>query len=449
MWDRLLGRAPSHSPRGGGRELAIERGTNQPGNSALVAEPAGLLGFARRWSPAFAPVGAGLALFALMFLLAQRSGHSHPILTPSALIPLAVLYVVGGLLFGAALNAAPSTASWMLLLIGGLALYPLVTAVFIWGWPGVLVLAVFMGVGVAFYSRSHFVITPDHHVQVTRLGKAHLRTLLPGGTIALPGERILTSVETIERTADLAQRQVRVESAEGTVYVAGAIAQVNYRLIASQAHRAFLASARWEDDVRVIAARTLDDALGDWAVHLLDDEQPPEGLYIARTMLRRLRERLHSWGIQVIAVNVQQIRLVPETGAIPADWPTAERSQGESGTPPTAGLAPREYDEPSQLHVQHESPAPTPPPVAPATPPALPDDLSPEALSALYEAVRVGRITDPATIRSIAHAFLTVAADPALNDTFPYDAVAAARILLDLAANVEGPAAARNSPHAG
>lgn len=441
LWQRLTGRSTSYAPQGGNIALAAERPARRPGNSALVEEPSGWLGALCRWSSALAPLGAGLLLFFLAFQLAQRTWQDHPVIAPGTLIPLAAVYVVGGLLFGLALSTAPTLAAWMALLIAGLALYPLVTAAFVLGWTGTLVLAIFMGAAALLYGRRRMLSTPDHHVQITRLGRTYLRTLQPGTTIALPGERVLASLETVERSFDLAPRQMRVESAEGIVYVARAEAEVSYHLVPGQAHKALLASAKWEEDVRNQAARMLDDALADWAVQMLDDEEPPEGLFIARTMLRRLREHLRPWGVHVEAVTVRHIRLSPESDTIPTDW-AAGRQRRPVSTPPTA--APRERAEPppraAQPNLADARPPAPPPPIAQASPPPLPEDLSPEALSELYEAVRVGRITDPATIRSIAHAFLTVAADQALSDAFPYDAVAAARILLDLAAGIDGQA---------
>lgn len=441
QWGRVTGRSASPGPQARDIERATESPAHRPGNTALVEEPAGWLGAVRRWSSAVAPLGAGLLLFILAFELAQRSWQGHPVIAPRTLIPLAFVYVVGGLLFGLALGAAPTTAAWMALLPAGLALYPLATAAFLWGWTGTLVVAIFMGAGAFLYARPRMLTTPDHHVQISRLGRSYLRTLRPGTTVALPGERILTSLDTTERTLGLAERQARVESAEGIVYVARAAADVSYHLVPAQAHKALLASARWEEDVRDLAARALDDALADWAVHMLDDEEPPEGLFIARTMLRRLRERLRAWGVHVESVKVQEIRLNPESDTIPSDWAPAARNPRAAGDPAAPASREGASLSPRSARPYSSEERPSAPPIAQAaqvSPPPLPDDLSPDALSDFYEAVRIGRITDPATIRGIAHAFLTVAADPSLNDAFPYDAVAAARILLDLAATIEG-----------
>lgn len=80
--------------------------------------------------------------------------------------------------------------------------------------------------------------------------------------------------------------------------------------------------------------------------------------------------------------------------------------------------------------------AQTPPPEEGDAEPA--SVLSADVLSDAYEAVREGRITDPETIRQIAHAFLKVARDEDQSAAFPYDALAAAHILLDRAKSLEG-----------
>jgi hypothetical protein len=53
-----------------------------------------------------------------------------------------------------------------------------------------------------------------------------------------------------------------------------------------------------------------------------------------------------------------------------------------------------------------------------------------EVLIDAYNAVRAGRITDPETIRELARRFFEIENDPEANRNFPYDAGAAARILL-------------------
>ncbi|HEY7848518.1 MAG TPA: hypothetical protein VIC27_00570, partial [Ktedonobacterales bacterium] len=71
-------------------------------------------------------------------------------------------------------------------------------------------------------------------------------------------------------------------------------------------------------------------------------------------------------------------------------------------------------------------------------PPPLPDALDPAVLKTAYQAVADQRITDPTTIRAIADAFATIARDPVRVTKVDFDAERAARILMGLAAKLEG-----------
>jgi len=73
-------------------------------------------------------------------------------------------------------------------------------------------------------------------------------------------------------------------------------------------------------------------------------------------------------------------------------------------------------------------------PVAVSGPPT---PASAEVLATAYEAVRDGRISDPLTIRGIAHAFAHVAEHAPAASAFPYDAATAARILWEYADRLE------------
>ncbi|HKB46116.1 MAG TPA: hypothetical protein VKC57_00355, partial [Ktedonobacterales bacterium] len=228
--------------------------------------------------------------------------------------------------------------------------------------------------------------------------------------------------------------------ADGQIHVARAAATVVYRLLPREAHLALLSSQQWEDALYAFIGEALEDALAEWAIALLEAEAVPSHQLLAKSFLRDLREHVRSWGVHVVSVHVQDIWLVPEGETIPAEW--------ASSTPAAQPVAPPAPSPANAVHAPPASPAPPSaqslaPPLStleatPAEPPPpLPDALEPDALKDAYEAIRDGRITDPATIRGVASGFLAVAGDPTRNTAFPYDAVAAARILLDLAAKLE------------
>jgi len=86
--------------------------------------------------------------------------------------------------------------------------------------------------------------------------------------------------------------------------------------------------------------------------------------------------------------------------------------------------------------------------LAHATAPAAPSvaasqEAKNEILIDSYNSVRTGRITDPETIRELARRFFEIENDPEANRNFPYDAGAAARILLRRAKLYEDQASAQ------
>jgi hypothetical protein len=393
----------------------------------------------RRWSPGFVPpLLAILLLVGAALLAAQHGPHSTPLIAPHTLLPLFLLYFVLSLLYGALLYLASDTVQWLLALVGGVAVYLLVTAAVLWGPLALLVVAVLLAAGAMYYIQRRQHTVADGNVEITTLVGAYLRTLHPGMTVLVPGERVLAQTATAERTHACPSRQVRIQDANGQIHVARAAATVVYRLLPREAHLALLSSQQWEDDLRALIGEALENALADWAIALLKAEAAPSEQLLAKSFLHDLSEHVRSWGVHVVSVHVQDIWLVPEGETIPAEW-ASSTSAAQSAAPPAPPAPPASPAPPPAQSVAPPLPPPSTPGTAPAEaqPPPLPDALEPDALKDAYEAIREGRITDPATIRTVASGFLAVAGDPAHNTDFPYDAVAAARILLDLAAKLE------------
>src|SRR5579884_458973 len=311
-------RALSH--RRGNGTAGAWRAESATDHGGLPTEPSGLLAGFRRWSPGFMPPLLGALLLFLAAQLAAKHGPGTPLVGPGVLVPLFLFYLVAGLLYGSALYFAPTLALWLVALLGGVVLYLFATAAFLAGTLGLVVVGVLLAALGLVYVRRRWVNVPDHQVRVTSLGGAYLRTLGPGSTVLLPGERIAATVETSERTLTCPTRQVRIESAEGVVYVARASAVIAYRLRERAAHRAVLASRRWEEALCDVAGRALGDSLADWAIHMLDDEAPPEELFIARSTLQRMRDEVRPWGVRLESVKVQGVKLLPESETIPAEW---------------------------------------------------------------------------------------------------------------------------------
>jgi hypothetical protein len=417
--------------------------------------PARWLGTFRRWSPGIVPPLLGTALLLLAFALAnRRDARGAPSLSPGELTALFIIYLVGAGAYGVALYVAPSLAIWLLVLIGGVVVYAGVT---LWVASGALVavaFAVFAAAAGVYYVRARMLSVPDGRVAVTALAGGYLRSLRPGGAVLLPGERVLATVETGERQYSCPAKQARVRDSDDTAYIARATATVGYHALPAQAHLAALGSDDWERDLRDLIATTLRESLVKWAHTMLDEEAAAPDRLLARTMLAMLREQARVRGIHIQWVGVKDIWLMPESETIPANLADdLDQGEDEDEQPPTRATAARAPLEAGPTPATASAAAPSAaatvaPRMLPAIgdvsgqsgPPPLPlpdEALAPEALSDAYDAVREGRIYDPATIRDIAQAFLLVAADEQRHTDFPYDAVAAARILMDRAATLE------------
>lgn len=414
----------------------------------------------RRWSPGvIPPVFGSLLLLVAALLTTWHIGSQRPLIAPNTLVPLFIFYLLGGLVWEYLLYVVQDLVRWFCMAAGGMALYLLITAAFIAGWPGVVVVgALLVGVAVL-YVRGHVASIPNGALQVTTSSGGYSRMLVPGVAILLPGERVAQTVETGERQFDCPAQRVEVHDESGAVYDAQAAASVAYRIVPQRVQRVVAQGnhlEHWEEDTQQAIESALCQALTEWGEsHLQDDGEPQEGL-LTRRMLGLLREWSHDAGVRIEWIKVRDMWLTPASETIPADeWlvesrgaaitPPPAQAQGEGEGPAqvqapldvqayaSAGLSRTQAlpsaDQVEQARAAREARA------AAASPPR--EALAPEALSDAYEAVREGHILDPSTIRDVANAFLRVASDAELNAACPYDAVGAARILLERATSLE------------
>lgn len=414
--------------------------------AAAPGAPSPMLRAARRWSPGVVPPLVGGALLAGAVFIATRHAAQQPSsLAPETLLKLVVAYLLCGALYGVLLHLAASDLVWICVLALGAAVYLVATAGMLGGPSAAIVLIVAVGALGVWYVRANGQIVPDGRVLVTGIAGGYARTLYPGRAVLAPFERTLALLDTTEQRFACPTQSADVPNELGEVFVARAAATAVYSLIPSEAHHALALGAQWERDLRELIPQSLRVALGEWGAHILmGDEAPPQKL-LARTLLRELREQVRPYGIHVVSIAVRDIWLVPEeelpaldAAAYAEATRAAERADSQEGRRSLAAavpLASLRHDASPSLPVAAVAAAGASAPVATSTEPA--EALSADVLSDAYEAVREGRINDPATIRQVAQAFLRVADDPALNVTFPYDATAAARILLERALSVE------------
>lgn len=408
---------------------------------ATAGIPAPAFRAARRWSPGVVPpLVGGFLLAAAIFIATHHATGQEAFIAPDTLLKLAIVYLLCGAVYGVLLYLAATDLIWLCVLILGAATYAVATAGVLWGFGAAGIVALLLGGLGAWYVYGNSRIVPDGRVLVTGFAGGYARTLYPGRAVLAPFEQTLATLETGERQFTAPTQSAEVPNELGEVYVARASASVAYSLIPAEAHHALAMGDQWERALHALISPALRQALGEWGAHILmGDEAPPDKL-LGKTLLRELREQVRPYGIHVIWVSVRDIWLVAEEEMSALDAPATVAAHdipaaGRGGGMP-APATPRYNDQPTQQATAATGGAV----VAAATPPPSESSeaVSPEVLSDAYEAVREGRINDPATIRHIARAFLQVADDPSLNTAFPYDATAAARILLDRAQTIEG-----------
>ena len=416
----------------------------------VARRPSPGMRWARRWSPVVVPtLLGGILLLIAVVLAATHVPQQQPIVTSSVLLALFVAYLITGIVYGLLLYFSASDVVWVWLMAFSVPVYVLLTLAILWGLI-VFVPALLVCVGLlTWYVRESIFTVPEGQVAVTAIAGGYTRTLMSGRTVLAPGEEVAATLDAGEHQYVCPTHRTDIPNELGEIYQARASATISYRLIPAEARHAILGSADWEHDLRTQIGSSLTQALGEWGAHLLMGDGTPPDQLLARIFLRELRERARPHGIHIAWVSVRDIWLAPASELLPA--------AGPPGTPPiTTGVsfagattAARPMPAPAALTTssvgnRRNAPAPTQTPPAQGKPEESAaestqsaDPLSPDVLAHAYEAVRAGQITDPDTVRQIANAFLKVAADEERSATFPYDAAAAAHILLDRAKALE------------
>jgi hypothetical protein len=385
--------------------------------------------FVLRWSSVVVPALVGgltlaLAIWLVVHVPALGAGLSH-----SGGIPLLfAIYVVGGALFGVALYFAPTDGLWFAALVLGGALLSGGILFAALGVPlGIAPVALLLGLAIL-YLHGRRQLVEAGSVLATRLGGRYYRVLRPGDHLRLPGERVVATLETAERTFITPTQYGELESRSGTSYRARAACTTTYAPLPEEAQRLVSSLTTWERDLQQLVAALLREAIHDWGTHVLLTGQVPAQGMLARGILDEARTWAHARGIWITRVRVHNIWLEPTPapgqlsmvspfGAAPVALPPSAED-----ALPAASAPAEEPNTPGDAHIEQASEASAP--------------LSPDVLAMAYEAVRDGRISDPATIREIARAFASLSED-SVDDSFPYDAEAASRILWDYASQLE------------
>lgn len=426
----------------------------------------------RKWSPVLVPcvVGGAALVFALILIVAGL-GNIHR--STIAGVPLLFfICIVGGTIFAYALDVAESEAIWLATVVFGSGIYFAALLSAIAGLLTGMAIIAASALLALLYVQSHTYKVPRDTVAVTQVFNGYLRTLSPGLTILWPGEQVGATFETRERRFLSPPRDTTVNAQNGISYYARATALVSYKIEPELAARALGAINTWERDLHAAVSDVLPICLARWVTQtpIVDGNDVSQASLasLEDVMLTEMRRRAELLGVNITSLYVHNVRLEPaDLGIHNLAWQAAFDGAREMSTPvlhdtptiasrswpaspgpgfETPWVAPSILEDKTPRRHPRSQPGASPIPAIVPAPDAthnMRDDespkeaVSPGTLADAYNAVRARRITDPATIRTVARAFADIATDPHLSEELPYDATAAARILGDYAARLD------------
>jgi len=235
-------------------------------------------------------------------------------------------------------------------------------------------------------------------------------------------------------------------------------ASISYRLMPEDAHLAAFYVTDWEKALQELFVPTTQGVIGElspddfiaWSQATPSQHtaqvNPTNGRWdqINKLLAQRIQEQVAHWGVQVKWVQMRDVSVDPHilapAGMNPAAGPqpvnTAPRNAAASmaqAHPVKANPLP---DKVEQAAAEQHPPAPAKAHAASTVGThTTPTKISKvEILTQAYEDVRSGRIMDPATIRSIAARFETLASNPEESNNITFDAARAAATLYERAA---------------
>lgn len=404
--------------------------------------------FWRQFTPILVPLPFGLLVFlATLPATMQGMAAQHPSVLIMAILLLALMVLQGTLLYFAGSNDTLLT----LYIVGGYTLFIVAGVFAAFGVvPALLTFGVLLVAG-ALLARRGIHQTREGHVDiVTSFGK-YAQTLEPGLNLLLPWERVTCCLNTQETTWTTPKMEVPT-SREQKVQLT---ATISYQLMPEDAYLAAISVKNWESSLQDLFRGTVQSLVNELTV--ADFVAWTQSMYtrptqsdassfnpaaatrwdrINTTLARRMQDHVATWGIQVHWVRIQDLTPLPTTfGASGTAAHLHSDTGGSTQIMKTDLLALPAAVPPPQRPAQPEA-APTAPPQpttpAPVSTPSLPKAGKPprvETLVDMYDAVRLGVITDPTMILDLAQRFEDLANNPAENKKIEFDAGRAAMTL--------------------
>ena len=421
-------------------------------------------GLVRQFSPVLAPLlfGGITFLFILPFVLGNRA-----YLSPTGSLSVEViLLAIGLVLLAFAVGqgimlyyAGPNDVLWSLGMICGFSLFLLTGCFAIFGpIPTLVLLAVLLVVGFLL-TRLYIRPTPEGRVDIVEAFGKHSRTLFPGLNFIAPWEKVVYKLDTRETVWSCPTQRVPVSRSEEVQLAAS----ISYQLMPEDAHLAAYYVNDWEKSLHDLFVATTQAVVGELSPE--DFIAWPQGFRarqaaqinannagnwdrINNMLAQRMQDQVAHWGVQINWARIRDVVIIPriltqvETdlvtspqlvdvgaarGTVPA---TAQLYQAQVQPKKTQQAMPGKTQ---STQVKQHIPEPRSAAAPPATDTPAPAIAKVKLLMDAYEAVRNGRITDPATIRDIASRFEGIANNPEESQMVDFDAARATRSLLERA----------------
>jgi regulator of protease activity HflC (stomatin/prohibitin superfamily) len=386
--------------------------------------------FVEKFDFVLVPLVFAIVIFFFTLFIASRE---HVFLPPLA---LATLLLALGLMQGVLLfytdkstNKASKDMYWYLTVIIGFAFFLVVGTLAIFGFgASIFLLILLLLVGVFVYYRVIHTVPVGSIDIVTMFGK-HVRTLQPGPHVLLPWEKSdrLNTKETSSKPSSLKVKIARDKN--GGDYDVHLVATMRYQLVDSEKDNiAKLKVKNWEKSLQEELVSALKNEFKavtpeEVKIWLQGAQTQPKGAtsatgsttertleQITDSIKEKVKKDVKDWGVNVHKVDIQDVTLIPNltTRVDPLRRPVAGQQTG----PGSADA--QQTSSTTNLPVDQQPTRPVY--TAPDYPAHSESEI--ELLKDSYEAVRLGRVTDPDTIRTLAAHFEEHLYDPNL-DFFP------------------------------
>jgi regulator of protease activity HflC (stomatin/prohibitin superfamily) len=412
--------------------VASNQQNTPPFKQRFVTSAGKFVKFLESISFVLVPLVFAILIFFFTILFAIRN---HVFLPPLA---LAMLLLALGVMQGTLLyyidkskNQVSKEMYWHLTVIIGFALFLVVGTLAIFGFGASIFFLILLVLGSVFVVTRAIHRVPEGSIDVTTLFDKYNRTLQPGPQLLWPFEKS-KRLSTKEKNWESPLLEVKIAPDENWVYYDFHLkAKLKYQLDSdsAKAHNAKLNVKDWETSLQEEFMSALKNVFREVTPEEVKSwqkaaqAQPAGASYgtgstprtleeITNTIKDLVQREVVDWGVKVRKVDIQDETLIINLAPRPnptrpvAGAPIGTGSLGVQQAPPTSNLP---VDQLPTIPVH--SPYPTP--EYPAH-----SESEIEFLKDTYEAVRLGHVTDPDTIRRLAARFEEHLYDPNL-DFFP------------------------------